>query len=149
MQARYPAFAAEVAELLANREKLDRLTAPLRAMAQVESIDAPAALGASMCRPEENADATLPEGSRTFGDYEILEEIGRGGMGVVYRARQIKLNRLVALKMIRARELASATEVQRFRAEAEAAAHLDHPQTRPSYFFISSQIPLKIPRMNL
>jgi hypothetical protein len=72
LQARYPEFAAEVAELLANREKLDRLTAPLRAMAQAESIDMP-------CRPEENPGATLPEGGRSFGDYEILEEIGRGG----------------------------------------------------------------------
>eukprot|EP00913_Durusdinium_trenchii_P023310 g21888.t1 len=103
----HPEFADEIREFLADQEQLHDIAVPL-------------ANPVIARRP-------VLETIRYFGDYELLEEIARGGMGVVYKARQNSLNRIVAVKMILSGTLASETDSKRFQAEAESAASLKHP----------------------
>jgi hypothetical protein len=129
--AAHPDLAGELHAFFADADRIDRLAPPNQTVAFHEASPAEAATLA----PGEEAGGLRPPLAvvRYIGDYELLEEIARGGMGVVYRARQVSLNRTVALKMILAGRLASAADVQRFRTEAEAAANLDHPNIVPIY----------------
>jgi tetratricopeptide (TPR) repeat protein len=105
----------------ADQQQVGKWTDSLRAVVRAAHDDAP--VGA----------VTFTGLTPSFSDYELLGEVGRGGMGVVYRARQKGANRLVALKTIWAGRLASADDVRRFRNEAEMVAALDHPHIVPIY----------------
>jgi serine/threonine-protein kinase len=115
------------AEIAAHPELADEIRGLWATVSVIEGV----VLGAELdAEPEpraprpDSSSAPLP---RRFGEYDLVRELGRGGMGVVYLARQTSLGRSVALKMILRGELASAADVARFRGEAESAARLSHP----------------------
>src|SRR6516165_7005177 len=125
--AAYPDLADALAEHFAEQDRLSALAAPLRPVPAGQELPTPVAVEGKHELP--TAGGTV----RYFGDYELIREVARGGMGVVFEARQVSLNRPVALKMILTGVLASENDRRRFRLEAEAVANLDHPHIVPIY----------------
>jgi WD40 repeat protein/tRNA A-37 threonylcarbamoyl transferase component Bud32 len=123
--AQHPELADELRSYFAGSDEVERLhRRPGRETPMLSPSCGLPALGES--RPGSSE-------ARRIGEYELLEQIGYGGMGVIYKARQLRLERLVALKMIRSDRLASPVDILRFRSEAEAVACLDHPNIAPIY----------------
>src|SRR5438132_4409601 len=117
--ARHPDLAPELAAFFAGQERFTRLAAPLR-----DAVSA---------AQESTIEDKLAEGGR-LGDFRLLREVGRGGMGVVYEAEQISLGRRVAFKVLPFAGALDAKQLQRFKNEAHAAAHLQHQNIVPVYF---------------
>ncbi len=121
---RHPELAPELTEFFADHDQFKRVMSPFRGAVPTTQFFT----ASSKSEPS-------PEGSvgRRFGEYELIGEIARGGMGVVFKARNARLDRTVAVKMILAGHLATSADVQRFRAEAQSVAQLDHPNIVPLY----------------
>ena len=115
---RHPQWARELQSFFADHDRVQALAGQVLAPVTPSGAAAPPSGGTPVQR---------------WGEFELLEEVARGGMGVVYKARDLRLNRLVALKRILAGAWASPASVQRFRREAEDAAQLDHPHIVPIY----------------
>jgi serine/threonine protein kinase/WD40 repeat protein len=125
----FPKYAEEIVQFLDDRELLENAAADFGDVSPSRvAISAYANTMDSASGPRR---LSAGEMIRYIGEYEILEELARGGMGVVFKARQRKLNRIVALKMILAGRLADQSDVERFQREARAAGSLKHPNIVP------------------
>jgi serine/threonine protein kinase/Flp pilus assembly protein TadD len=121
--ARYPQFATELARFLDDQEQVDRYAAPLRCVA---GRPTPPQMG------DDGLQQHIPT-AMTLGDFRIIREAGRGGMGVVYEAEQLSLRRRVALKVLPFAAIMDPRHLQRFHNEAQAAARLHHTNIVPVF----------------
>lgn len=140
--AAHPEFADELIEFLASYHQLNRLAMPLRESDDQRGLDAiPEALHANHGMKQARLTETIGITGEYYstvelgqlGDYKLIREIGRGGMGIVYEAEQISLRRRVALKILPFIGGVDSRQLQRFRNEAEAAAHLHHSHIVPVF----------------
>ncbi len=135
--ARNPRFATELKEFFALRDQIDRLAAPLREVALAGAVlkEISEAHDRSAPAPDVRHSGSVAESSQLgqIGEFRLLREIGRGGMGVVYEAHQISLNRRVALKVLPFVAAVDAKQLQRFQNEAQAAAQLHHTNIVPVF----------------
>ena len=129
-----PDLAEQIGEFLDDQQLFDRFSEALDVPGNSAARDTASCEGQGQATPGPSRSAAVERSRQTatlepnvrFGDYEFVEEIARGGMGVVYKARQLKLDRIVAVKMILAGQFASKEDVHRFQTEAKAAANLRH-----------------------
>jgi serine/threonine protein kinase len=126
--AAHPDLRSELEEFFATHDEVERLAAPLREVVQECSENT------GSFRPAEGGHAAEGPDIGQLGDFRLLREIGRGGMGVVYEAEQISLRRRVALKVLPFAAAIDSRQLQRFRNEALAAAHLRHENIVPVYY---------------
>lgn len=130
----HPEFATELKEYLETHDRVEGLTEPIRWVARAVLEDAAGVdRDCDSIRSEADRVHAARAGARSIGDYEICEEIGRGGMCVVFKARHRTLNRFVALKMVRGSRLTDEDALRRFCNEAETVASLDHPNIVSMY----------------
>src|SRR5205807_1226862 len=126
----YPEFATELSEFFDGRDQVEVMSAPLRDFSKSGMIRA--ALEIVKDAPPSSSSGQTPELGQ-LGDYQLIREVGRGGMGIVYEAHQISLNRRVALKVLPFAAALDPKQLQRFKNEAQAAAQLHHNFIVPVY----------------
>ncbi len=129
----HPEYATQLGAFLADQKRLVRIATQVRdSLAGKPRPEVPASqLDETIDSNPKSSGVARGDHIRYIGEYEVLEEIARGGMGVVFKARQQSLNRVVALKMILSGRLADAADVERFHREARAAGRLKHPNIVP------------------